>query len=225
MVWGAIGFGLKSELVFFENGTVNSHQYLAGIQGLCDQADSTYGARNWVFVQDGAACHTSQEAVSTLCQRCVLNPEWPPNSPDLNPIETVWGVMKRRMKWDQVGNIEDAKDQLIRHWNDLPQSMLDSLCQSFAGRVRMVRDALGQTIQPLLSNHQTSVPPNYLPDRPATPEFIHWTKDEETRLLAHIAAHGKPAWGRMTANFPGRSPTSLRTRYRTLEIIRLNEEQ
>jgi hypothetical protein len=36
----------------------------------------------------------------------------------------VWAVVKRRMNWDQVNNIEDAKGHLIRHWNNLPQPML-----------------------------------------------------------------------------------------------------
>jgi transcriptional regulator with XRE-family HTH domain len=54
MVWGAIGLGLKSELIFFEEGAVNSKQYLDAVRRFCDQADSTYGYRNWVFVQDGA---------------------------------------------------------------------------------------------------------------------------------------------------------------------------
>jgi hypothetical protein len=49
----------------------------------------------------------------------------------------------------------------------------------------MVRDAVGQIIQPLLSSHRTVMPPLCFPDRPKMPDFAPWT-EEEDRLLDEL---------------------------------------
>jgi hypothetical protein len=113
MVWGAIGFGMKSDLIIFEEGKIDSQRYLRALQGFFAHADSVYGPSNWVFVQDGAPCHTSEQSISEICERCILNPEWPANSPDLNPIEMMWGIIKPQIDWSHIQSITDARDKII----------------------------------------------------------------------------------------------------------------
>jgi hypothetical protein len=129
------------------------------------------------------------------------------------------------MDWSQVKSIQDAKEQLIRLWDGIKQPAIDSLCQSFPMRVKMVRDADGQTIQPLLSNHRTSVPSDYLPDRPTTPQFVPWTKNEDALLHELCQAKGESTWQKIASSFPGRSVTTIKNRWRTLEIRQKNEER
>jgi hypothetical protein len=222
MVWGAIGPGLKSELIFFDNANINSERYIQSLQNFFLQTDMNYGNRKWVFVQDGAPCHVSQYSISSLCNHCLLHPVWPPNSPDLNPIEMVWAVMKQRINWDIIYNIEQAKAQILQIWNAIPQASIDALCLSFANRIAMVRDARGQTIQPLLSNHRTTVPSDYLQDRPNEPQFVPWSREEDLQINDMRHQIGRKSWNVIARLFPGRSPTALKNRWRTLEIAEKN---
>jgi len=51
----------------------------------------------FIFQQDGAPAHTAslaQDWLSRNCPEFIRKEEWPPNSPDLNPLDYhVWGAM------------------------------------------------------------------------------------------------------------------------------------
>lgn len=45
-------------------------------------------------MQDNAPAHASKETLAELWERGIIYIEWPPFSPDLNPIKAVWNRMK-----------------------------------------------------------------------------------------------------------------------------------
>jgi transposase len=47
-----------------------------------------------LLIQDGAPGHSAAETKEDLHERGIYPIFWPPYSPDLNPIETVWNLMK-----------------------------------------------------------------------------------------------------------------------------------
>src|SRR6218665_2263188 len=54
----------------------------------------------FIFQQDGAPAHTArvtQEWLYANCPEIIEKDRWPPNSPDLNPLDChVWGAMLER---------------------------------------------------------------------------------------------------------------------------------
>ena len=82
----------KSKLIIIR-GTVNSQKYQEIIAEALPSMKSLY-PRGFVLIEDNAPCHKSK----STRQWKIRTTEWPPASPDLNPIEAVWNLMKRQVE-------------------------------------------------------------------------------------------------------------------------------
>ena len=96
MVWGSIGKGFRSELMKC-SGSIDAAEYINILKesNVFETCDAKYGRFRWSFMQDGSPCHNSSQTIRWLSQKAKVIPGWPPNSPDLNPIETIWVIMKK----------------------------------------------------------------------------------------------------------------------------------
>ncbi len=71
-------------------------------------ADKLYGDADFIFQQDLALAHTAKGTKSWFNGVTVL--DWPANSPDLNPIENLWDIVKRKMRDTRPNNADGLKD-------------------------------------------------------------------------------------------------------------------
>lgn len=91
--------------------------------------------RDAVFQQDGARVHTSRVTLSFLgCKGVHFMENWPPRSPQLNPIENLWALVQRKVSECGPTDSEELTAFVLQCWAAFPQEMVDTLVLSFAAR-------------------------------------------------------------------------------------------
>ena len=135
MVWGGISHGVKTPLVVIQ-GNLTAVRYRD--QVLMPHVLPLVNAHNFTFQHDNARPHVARVCRDFLNQNNVQVLDWPPYSPDLNPIEHLWDALDRRVRKrvNVPNNVAQLQLALIQEWNDIPQRTIGNLVGSMVRRVR-----------------------------------------------------------------------------------------
>jgi hypothetical protein len=196
MVWGAIGHGFKSKLEFIE-GTLDSKGYVAMLigNGFIQQCNELFGLHGWCFMQDGAPCHTARSTLEALLPLLTLLLYWPANSPDLNPIEMIWAVMKRRLNDVQATTKEEFKAVVQEVWDKLDiEKVINPLVDSFERRIDVMQRLGGQSIQRHLHQSMARIGINAYGPVAKPPELV---TDEQDDLMMTQQAISPYQWAKI----------------------------
>ena len=95
----------------------------------------------FIFQQDNAPAHRARDTVRLLEQAtpAFIPPDlWPPNSPDLNPVDyKIWGVVQERVYQLRVHSIDELKQRLLHVWHGMdPDSAVDEWRLRLSARLR-----------------------------------------------------------------------------------------
>ncbi|XP_011270661.1 hypothetical protein CAOG_08983 [Capsaspora owczarzaki ATCC 30864] len=144
-VWGAIsryGISFFSELGDRMNGDV----YLSFLNERLKDSLAAWGNDpNLIFMQDNAPCHKRKDVMKWFKNQNLTLLEWPANSPDLNPIEHAWNMVKNAVyKQREITN----QDMLWERFQEVYHKVLTvevctSLISSMPRRIKAVLDAQG----------------------------------------------------------------------------------
>jgi len=73
---------------------------------------------------------TARDTVRFLEQTTLafISPDlWPPNSPDLNPVDyKICGIVQQRVYQSRVHDVDQLKQRLLDVWHGMEQSVVDS---------------------------------------------------------------------------------------------------
>ena len=147
MVYGGIAMGYKSPLIIIEKGSIDAISYIDDLvdsSGIIPDMNSIHGAFGWTLMQDGASSHTAQVTIDYLKTYCNLLDDWPSGSPDLNPIENLWSIMKCRVGEKNPQTIEELIQIVIEVWNSLTMEEINKLILSMKKRISIVRSNGGE---------------------------------------------------------------------------------
>ena len=102
----------------------------------------------WTFQEDGDPKHQSIMTKAWKVKTALkFLTNWFPNSPDLNPIENLWAIIKRRVAKRDPKYLEEGKRFLYEEWKILETTdILVKLIHSMPKRVNKILKAKGAYI-------------------------------------------------------------------------------
>ncbi|CAF4772627.1 unnamed protein product, partial [Rotaria sp. Silwood2] len=102
--------------------------------------------RDWVLVEDNDPKHRSNISIEWKQQHHVTTLPWPSHSPDANPIENLWSLLKIKIASRKPKTIKDLKRAIYKEWNDLPTDLAPKLGWSMKNRVDDLIQSSGEYI-------------------------------------------------------------------------------
>ncbi len=143
MIWAAMSSAGVGPLCFLKS-TVNAAIYQEILEHfMLPSADKLYGDADFIFQQDLAPAHTAKGTKSWFNDHGVTVLDWPANSPDLNPIENLWGIVKRKMRDSRPNNADELKATVKETWASIPPQQCHKLITSTPRRIDAVIKAKG----------------------------------------------------------------------------------
>jgi hypothetical protein len=146
MVWGCMtakGIGYLTKI----EGNIDADLYCQILQDELVNTLSFYdlGLEDIIFQQDNDPKHTSKKAKKCLSDMGLMVLDWPAQSPDLNPIEHLWGHLKRCLsaRATQPTGMLDLWERVQEEWEKISQEVVVKLIDSMPHRIEAVIKAKG----------------------------------------------------------------------------------
>ncbi len=154
MVWGIFSWHTLGPLVPIEH-RLNATAYLSivadHLHPLLYDYSVGYPSSDGYFQQDNAPCDKAQIISDWFFEHdnefTLL--KWPPQSPDLNPIEHLWDVVEREIciMDVQLTNLQQLRDAIMSIWTKISDECFQHLVESMPRIIKAVLKAKGGPTQ------------------------------------------------------------------------------
>ena len=144
MFWGCFSKVGLGPLVALE-GNMTGEKYIKLLQDTLIPELQAAG-RPMIFMQDNAPCHTANVVRAFMAQNDIELLPWPPQSPDMNPIENLWAIIKRRRqkKYGLPKTKAELIEQIFDIWDNIDPKLAETLANSANKRINMVLKLKGK---------------------------------------------------------------------------------
>ncbi|KAG1180104.1 hypothetical protein G6F70_001994 [Rhizopus microsporus] len=145
MAWGAIAGGKKSKLVFMKKGMRTSADFINQVYEPL-LLDFYKSLDSLVLMEDGAPIHRAKIAAEWKEAKGLQKMPWSAQLPDLNPIENLWSMMKKRVNalCPHARNLQAMEVVLESVWSDFTPVAINKLIDPMPRRVKDVIKARGE---------------------------------------------------------------------------------
>ena len=138
MLWGCFSAAATGRLVRVEE-KMNAAMYRDILEeNLLQSALDLRLGRRFIFQQDNDPKHTAKMTKEWLRDNSVNVLEWPSQSPDLNPIEHLWGDLKMAVHRRTRSNLVELERFCKEEWEKLPKKRCAKVEASYSKRLEAV---------------------------------------------------------------------------------------
>lgn len=144
MVWGCMTWAGAGKMTII-HGIMDSKMYIEilkeNLLPTMDALRAFSSIENMIFQQDGDPKHTSGYSKDWFRRTGVKTLPWPAQSPDLNPIEHLWGLLKRRL--GQYPSPPNGQQELAirvaKEWDKITPADCQKLIESMPRRLSLLQ--------------------------------------------------------------------------------------
>lgn len=136
MVWGAFSMHGTTSLATV-TCRMNSMNYIRTLEEHLIPFGDDVMENDFIFQQDNAAIHVSRASKAWFAEKGIELLEWPARSPDLNPMENLWGIMARRVYQNgrQFSTVQELEVAVRNVWREIRHETLEALINSVPKRL------------------------------------------------------------------------------------------
>jgi hypothetical protein len=137
-VWGCFAGGGVGDIYFYEEPLTADKMKAIYKQCLWSSARGLFGVdADWWLLYDNDPRHKAQVTVQWLNDNFVHRRiDFPPYSPDLNPIENLWPDLVARVDAHHPKTREDLENAIRTEWTKTSTSLLRRLADSMPKRLQ-----------------------------------------------------------------------------------------
>ncbi|XP_048853901.1 uncharacterized protein LOC125721830 isoform X1 [Brienomyrus brachyistius] len=130
MVWGAMSAAGVGPLCFVK-GRVNAASYQEILEHfMLSSAEKLYGDEDFIFQHNLAPAHSAKTTGKWFTDHGITVLNWPANSPDLNPIQNLWDIVKRKLRDARPNTLDELKAAIEASWASITPQQCHRLIAS-----------------------------------------------------------------------------------------------
>lgn len=137
MVWGSFSWYGIGPIHLIE-GIMTSETY----RNILENVLIPYSDENmpliWIFQQDNDPKHTAKKTKEYFLNKQIKTLPWPAQSPDLNPIENLWKIVKNSIAHKRPRNKAELWNFVKAAWEAIPTKTCQDLVNSMPRRCQQV---------------------------------------------------------------------------------------
>ena len=144
MTWACLASNGTGSLVFIDDVTadgsslMNSEVYRNILSAQIQPNSAKLIGRRFTIQMDNDPKHTAKASQQFYKAKKWKILQWPSQSPDLNPIENAFHLLKRKLKAERPANKQQLKTAAVKAWESIKKEETQRLVMSMGSRLQAV---------------------------------------------------------------------------------------